>query len=370
MDAVVADATHGRREGPTLARSIPPVGLTVAAIAERAAIANGLSGVIHITEGERTLHSSAYGFANRSESIPNDPTTRFAQASGSKTFTACAVARLVETGCFSFDTCVASILEVWPPQFSPEVTVHHLLSHTSGIADYFDEESEDDDDWLALWEEHPTYTIRGPSDLLPLFRDGTPKFAPGARFSYCNSGYVALGLLIEQHARMPFSDFVRREVLETVGMNGSGYFALDALPSRTALNYLTGDDPDSLQTNLFAVPAHGQPDGGAFVTAPDMAMFWRAIRSGGVLAPETVEAMMTPHARVDGTLRYGYGMWISQQPDGSAVHYAEGCDPGVGFLSALWAERDATVTVISNTDGGVWPIFTEIIDALAQGPPA
>lgn len=323
------------------------------------------SGVIHVTERGRVLHSSAHGFANRAEKRPNTMTTRFAQASGSKTFTACAVARLVEEGSFAFDSRAADVLDLWPDDFDPRVTIRQLLSHTSGIPDYFDEETQDDDDWFALWDEHPTYTIHGPRDILALFADGTPKSEPGARFAYSNAGFVLLGVLIEQHAGMRFSDFIEQEVFRPAGMESSGYFRFDELPAGTAANYLTAEDPDSMRTNIFAVPFVGQPDGGAFVTAPDMARFWTALQDGDLLPPETVEQLMAPHADVAARgAHYGYGMWIASHKGGQVTPFAEGCDPGVGFLSGLWAERQTSVTVIGNTDAGVWPVYTPLLDAV------
>ncbi len=156
------------------------------------------SGVVLVEQDGEKLFGRAFGHANRAEEIPNTINTRFAQASGSKTFTAVAVARLVETGSFAFETRMVDCLDSWPSGFDSSVTVHHLLTHTSGIPDYFDEDEEDD--FEGLWAETPMYSIRGPIDLLHLFAYLPMKIAPGERFSYCNSGFAILGLLIEQHA--------------------------------------------------------------------------------------------------------------------------------------------------------------------------
>ena len=326
--------------------------------------AEPFSGVVSVEHAGEAVLSRGYGFANRADAILNTATTRFAQASASKTLTAVAISRLVEEGHIAFDSRMADCLEIWPPNFDAGVTVHHLLTHTSGVPDYFDEESADD--FEALWATLPTYGVRGPLDVFPLFADKPMKFPPGDRFSYCNSGFVLLGLLIEQHTGMPFSAYVEAEVLAPAGMHDSGYFAFDRLPPSTASNYLTDEDPDDPRTNIFTAPVVGQPDGGAFVTAPDMARFWSALSTHRLLTPSTTEQMLDAHVATGrGDDHYGYGVWIESSTTGSLIHRAEGVDPGVSFVSDMWTAEDLSITVISNTDGSVWPIYRAITRAIS-----
>lgn len=321
------------------------------------------SGVVLVEQDGERWFGRAFGHANRADEIPNTMNTRFAQASGSKTFTAVAVARLVETGSFAFETRMVECLDSWPSGFDSSVTVHHLLTHTSGIPDYFDEEEEDD--FEGLWTDTPMYSIRQPSDLLHLFADLPMKFAPGERFSYCNSGFVILGLLIEQHAGVAFSDYIEAEVLARAGMDDSGYFTLDRLPSRTAFNYLTGEDPDTPRINMYTVPIGGQPDGGAFVTAPDMTLFWSALGDHRLLSAASTEKLLSPHVATGrGQEAYGYGVWIDRGSQKPMVHHAEGGDPGVNFISSTLFEDRLSITVISNTDGGVGSLYRAITEAM------
>ncbi|MGB7860083.1 MAG: serine hydrolase, partial [Acidimicrobiia bacterium] len=215
-----------------------------------------------------------------------------------------------------------------------------------------------DEDFEALWAEVPTYSIRGPGDVLPMFADRPMKFEPGGRFSYCNSGYLMLGLLIEQHSGQSWSEYTHDRVIAVSGMADSGFYPMDRVPSRTALNYLTDEDPDDPRTNIFTVPSFPQPDGGAFVTAPDMARLWDALASGALLKPATLDAMKHQH-----TPGYGYGLWIEEQGD-RLIHHAEGGDPGVNFVSGVSFDTDTVVTVISNTDGGVAKIYRAIWEDL------
>lgn len=328
--------------------------------------AKPFSGVVAVHHGGEEVLSRAYGFANRADAILNAHNTRFAQASGSKTLTAAVVCHLVDEGHISFNSRLVDHLEVWPANFDRGVTVHHLLTHTSGVPDYFDEEV--DDDFEALWASLPTYQVRTPSDVFPLFAGKPMKFEPGERFSYCNSGFVLLGLLVEQHTGKPFADYVEAEVLAPAGMDDSGYFALDRLPPRTASNYLTEEAPDNPRTNIFSVPAVGQPDGGAFVTARDMVRFWSALRNHHLLTPPTTDRMLKAHVATGrGEDHYGYGVWIESGASGRVIHRAEGLDPGVSFVSDMWMADDLSITVISNTDGSAWPIYRAITEAVSSG---
>lgn len=330
----------------------------------RALDAGPFSGVVSVEHAGEAVLSRGYGFANRADAILNTANTRFAQASGSKTLTAVAIGRLVEEGDIAFDSRMADCLEIWPSNFDAGVTVHHLLTHTSGVPDYFDEEV--DDDFEALWATLPMYGVRGPLDVFPLFASKPMKFPPGERFSYSNSGYVLLGLLIEEHTGMPFAAYAEAEVFAPAGMHDSGYFASDRLPPSTASNYLTDEDPDDPRTNIFTVPVVGQPDGGAFVTAPDMAKFWSALSSHRLLTPSTTEQVLTAHVAAErGDDRYGYGVWIEPGISGSLIYRAEGLDPGASFVSDMWTAGDLSITVISNTDGSVWPTYRAIAEAIS-----
>lgn len=322
----------------------------------RQAKESDFSGVVSIRQSDAVLCARAFGYANRAEQIENTADTRFQMASGSKTFTAVAVCQLIERGCFDFDTALRDCLDIEFPHFDPNITIHHLLTHTSGIPDYFDEELMED--FEALWLEHPCYSMRGPKDFLPMFHSEPMKLPPGKRFSYSNAGFIVLGLLVEQWSGMSFADYVCQNVLERAGMVDSGYFAADRLPGRTALSYIV--EEDSWRSNIYAVPIIGQPDGGAYTTAPDMARFWAALAEGRLLESTLVERMLTAHALMKNkgeNVYYGYGVWIRKQGDTLERFYALGCDPGVTFISAVFPEKDLLATVIGNSDDAGWAMW-------------
>ena len=322
----------------------------------------GFSGILRVTRGDEVLLESCHGDANRADRIPVRPQTRFATASLSKMFTAVGVLDAAGRGELALEDPVVGLLpaDKRPTTLRDDVTVHHLLSHTSGIADYF-EEDEDlpgyREDYGAMWDELPTYRIRDYVTLLPLFADLPPICPPGTAYHYSNAGYVLLGILLAEVSGMPFAEAVERRVFEPAGMAASGYLAMDEVHPDVAQGYLRPLTPDGpWRTNVFSVPAVGGGDGGALVTAADVERFLRAIRSGGVWRGVTPELVLTRRATSSERWSVGYGVDIRDDD----VFGKDGGDPGVAALARHVPATDTTVVVLANVD---WD-ETEGLDAL------
>jgi CubicO group peptidase (beta-lactamase class C family) len=313
--------------------------------------ATPFSGVVGVYECGYAIFEHAYGLANRSEALPNTLATRFGTASGSKTFTAVAICQLVARGVLAFDTPLAACTPVPFPSFDPGVTIHHLLTHTSGIPDYFDEAIMDD--FAALWYDLPVYRLRSPADFLPLFQARPMQFAPGTRFHYNNAGFVVLALVVEHMTGMPFHHYVTEHVFQAGGMVDSGYFTTDQLPARTALGYIEDAPGTEWRTNIFAVPVIGGGDGGAYTTVADVITFWRGLHNNVFFPSETSHTLLTPHVQVHDQVFYGYGNWITVDSNGSPYKYVlAGSDPGVTFYTSSYPERDVQIVALGNTSHG------------------
>jgi CubicO group peptidase (beta-lactamase class C family) len=328
--------------------------------------AQPFSGVMMVRRGGEVIHARAYGLAHHAEEIPNRIDTRFATASGTKTFTATAVCQLADAGKIDLDAPISEYIREGLPQYDPAVTVHQLLSHTSGIADYLDDDLSDED-YAALFARYPVYTLHGPADYLPMFPDGMA-FKPGERFVYNNGAFILLALLVEMQSGMPYAKYVEAHVFARAGMSDSGFFESDHLPARTALGYLPDNGDDIWRTNVFLLPIRGGGDGGAYVTASDMGKFWDALLGDQLVSRQMRERMLRIHA-VDAdnpTNNYGYGVWITTDGAGQITRYAAiGGDQGVDFASALMPQYDSLVTVIGNTKGPTWTLFAQLCAAMA-----
>ncbi len=312
---------------------------------------NTYNGVITIYAHGQVIFNHAYGYANRSELIPNRLNTRFGIASGGKIFTAAAIGRLVQEGKLSFDTPVVGIVSAEFPSLSDKVLVRHLINHTSGIADYFDEEELDD--YEAFWLDKPVYTMKQARDFLPLMTGQPAKFPPGEKFAYNNGAFILAGLVVEKISGMVFQDYIETNVFGPAYMRASGYFRTDQLPQHTALGYI--DDGDSWRSNIFAIPIRGHGDGGPYTTTADMNRFWSAFFGKRYFKDEVLQTMLTPQIKVseDGVFQYGLGCWISDAMPARA-YYVVGEDPGVEFYSGYFPDVDLQITLTANANGALW----------------
>ncbi len=313
------------------------------------------SGVIFIREDKVTLLEQGYNLANKAEEIPNRSDTRFGIASGAKIFTAVAICQLVEKGLLSFDTRLSDCLNIPFPYFDRAITIHQLLTHSSGIPDYFDEEEMND--FEALWQQRPMYRMCTPQDFLPLFQNRPMKLPPGSRWSYNNAGYIVLGLVVEELSGRSFTEYVEGQIFARAGMTDSGYFAMDRLPARTAYGYISVGQ-DQWRTNIYAVPVIGGPDGGVFITVQDMARFWDNLLNNQLLSQTTTQKMLFPQlaAETQGLdIFYGYGVYIIRQQNEVISYFVCGQDPGTKFYSSVYPDKKIDFTIIANTNKATWP---------------
>lgn len=320
----------------------------------------GFSGVVRSDRGERIELARAYGLAHRGFEIANQVDTRFAIASGAKGFTALAVVSLIEEGVLELSTPARSVLGHDLPLIDDGVTVEQLLAHRSGIGDYLDEEAgtEVADYVMPV----PVHELATTEDYLAVL-DGYPsKFAPGERFAYSNGGYVVLALIAERTSGVPFHELVEQRVCRPAGMMDTEYLRSDELPARTALGYVECDG--AWRTNVFHLPVRGSGDGGIYSTAADVHALWRAFVAGRIVSTEWVAEMVRPRSVVPRqSMRYGLGFWLHASTDAVVL---EGCDAGVSFRSLHDRRAHVTVTVISNTAEGAWPIARYLEDVTSS----
>ena len=327
---------------------------------------HAFSGVISIRRRDTLLYERAAGYADRSNRIENTSDTRFGIASGTKFFTALAIGKLIDARKLSFSTRLKDCVALDFLRYSPEITIRHLLTHTSGIPDYFDEEKITDFDNFTV--SIPWYELRGPRDYLAVFPDEGIKLTPGERFSYSNGGYILLGVVVEELTGLKYQDYVEQEIFEAIGMNQSGYFALNKLPEKTASGYV--EEGDGWRTNVFNLPIVGASDGGAFTTVQDIATLWSAFWECDILPKELVDIYVQPYVKAETEgehTYYGHGLWIREDEDRSREEYITGCDAGVSFNSSVNRDNDLQVTVISNTTDGAWPVLRDIDTAFKGG---
>ena len=328
-------------------------------------IAPSFRGVAYVLRNDEVVLEYAGGCRDYANELPNTIDTKFASASAGKVFVAVGILQLIEKGKLRFEDTIGELIRIDWKDIDPGITVEQLLRHTSGIPDYFDETVMEE--YEELWVDYPNYKIRQNDDLLPLFIDKPMMYPKGTKFQYNNTGYVVLAMIIERLTRQPFDEYLRENVFEPCNMSGTGYYELDRLPAKCAVNYVWCNSAEDLRTNIFCVDAKGTGAGGAFITVKDIANFWKGLLEGKLLSTEMTASMLKKHSGEGDDPEegyYGYGVWIIDGNGGEDIPYFQGCDPGVSFISEYNPNKNMISVYVSNYGDNVWKIARDIRNAL------
>lgn len=308
------------------------------------------SGVVLLARDGKPLYQKACGLANRMGKVPNSMETRFATASVTKMFTAVAVVQLISDGKLRWDTPVVEFLGLGEVAIPDSVTVMQLLTHTSGIADYMDEE--DASGFENLWKAIGPCAVDTPGKLLPFFMDEAPVQAPGVGFDYNNAGYILLGLVLEKAVGAPYDEVIRRAVFHKCGMEHTDFLTSASVAEDIAEGYIPIRDGDNClvgwERNIFSVPAYGLPDGGAYATAWDLVSFMRNLREGRLLNSRYTDIFLHPVVPVDKNWKYGCGLWFDVEGDRIWRYGHTGEDPGVSARVYYYPVFDLDLVILGN----------------------
>ncbi|HRH42212.1 MAG TPA: serine hydrolase domain-containing protein, partial [Pyrinomonadaceae bacterium] len=305
--------------------------------------ADRFSGTVLIAKGDQIIFQKAYGMAEKTFAVPNKIDTKFNLASMNKIFTAIAVAQLVEAGKLSFEDSLAKILPEYPNQLNAQkIKIKHLLSHTAGLGDFFD-----NPEFRPFRQKY-----QNPQDYFRLFADKPLFFEPGARFSYSNAGFVVLGAVIEKVSGENYFDYIREHIYKPAGMMNTDSYELTEVVPNLAVGYgRFEDDPmgvDPRRSNIAFLPWKGSPAGGGYSTAPDLLKFVQAFRSNKLISAKMKEVLIETKTKMIGSHRpgdYGYG-FIIEEFLGKKVFGHSGGGANSGINSHLKVFADGSYTVI------------------------
>lgn len=296
----------------------------------------------------RVVKQSAYGLANVELSVPASDETLFQIASITKTFTAVGIMSLVEEGKFSLDDGVRKLLPNLPVSWAG-VKVRHLLSHTSGLPDV--SLGDDTDEVIAE-------TL--PEALRKLARMPF-KSRPGAKWSYNETGYVLLGMIIEKVSGLSYEEFMARRFFRPLGMTRTLYGDDRAVVQGRASMYTRyerqtdeGPSPEGLWTYRNIYPPYTYMGAGLNTNVSDLSKWDTALSEGRILKPSTLEEMWRPVTLNDGrvfhlekNLAYANGWLVYELPGHRAVgHSGSDATSYIRFL-----DDRLTVAVLTNCQG-------------------
>ena len=328
----------------------------------RQAEGDQFSGTVLLAHGGRPVLTRSYGMADKSRSIPNGRDTIFTLASMTKCFTGVAIGRLVQEGQVALHETVGTYLDGFSEE-TGKVTVHQLLTHTAGLGNY--PEAADFLPGLSEWDSAAEMM----DGVMAIIRrmETQPRFVPGTRHVYSNSGYVVLGAIVARVSGLSYHDYVRQQVLARAGMRRSDLYTRPQVIARRdiAHPYLAqpaGERVDFTTHDYFGFV--GGPADGVYSTASELLEFVGALREGRLLNPAFTELFTGGKVPLLPTDRpvtpaqsrfYGYG-FRNTVVGGQRIFGHSGSGPGRATNLDIYPDLDFVAVILSNYDTSVEPI--------------
>jgi D-alanyl-D-alanine carboxypeptidase len=318
-----------------------------------------LAGVsVAVMQGDDTLAWTARGYADLENRVPATPSTVYRIGSIAKQLTAAAILQQVERGAIDLDDDVAKYV----PEYSrrrKHVTIRQLLNHTSGIKDLND-----------LGDRFSrTLAVDLPQkDILALIRDQPFGFQPGTKWSYANTGYYLLGVILERVTGMAYADYIKQRVAGPAGLAATTYCDTRSLITHRARGYdAVGvaflNATHMSMTNPFSAA-------GLCSTLGDLTTWARALRSGKVISRQSYEVMTTPvGAAARASPPYGFGVWVIQSRGRRYITH-HGLMAGFNAVLSEVPSDSLTIAVLTNTSGLGASILGGRLGSVILGIPA
>jgi len=303
----------------------------------------GFSGVVLVGRGDAIETIAPYGLADRATRRGNTAETRFNLGSINKTFTAIAVAQLIQQGRLSLDDPLAKHVPDYPNRVvAARITIRDLLAHRAGVATFM----------------RADFGTASVAEMVRLVGSEPQVFEPGARQEYSNGGYILLGRIVEIASGQSYADYVAEHIYRRAGMTASGFVGKTE-GGQVALGYFSADAEGRPMMGGPSVgsnpPAPGNPAGGGYASAADLFRFARSLRGGRLL-----DARMTEYV-LNGTFAAEpkFGFALREQTIGGRRFLGNGGGaPGVNAEFRFEPDGDLTAVVLANSSP---PAATELL---------
>ncbi len=292
-----------------------------------------------------SVASVSLGYADLEHQVPVVPETRFGVASITKAFTGLALLKLRESGRIDLDAPIQRYVPAFPTKAGGVITPRLLAAHLAGIRHWAQERTP------ALYAQH----FDDVNDILPLFKDDTLIARPGTAENYSSYGYNLLGAAIQSASGVKYEDYVRREIIDKLGLRDTGFDDVRRVLPRRARRY-SYFHPWTFVVDssaVYRVPdwdySHNVAGGNMYATAADLVRLGRAVIQPGLLSRESLNLLYTP-TKVD-TLaaRMSYGFFVTPAPT-RRLHIG-GSNAGLQAGLFIYPDQDLVIAVLSNTWG-------------------
>ncbi len=293
---------------------------------------------IAIVENGKVIFKKGYGIADLDSKTIITPSTNFNIGSMTKQFTAYCILKLISQKKLSLNDKLIRYFPDFNPEVANAVTIRDLLTHSSGIMDYYD------------YVDKKRYTEFSDKDILPVLEPiDSVYFRPGSRFRYSNTGYCLLALIVAKVSGKPFPEFVRDNIFKPLKMENSAVIHPDFKIVNRAFGYEFKNDSFKLsdaKQNLFFST---EGDGGVYTSIDDYVKWITAIQSGKVLNPHLIKEAQSPQFLIDSSkdVSYGFGWFIAGSGDNRLI-YHPGSNGGFRSIVLMKPSQKYAVVIFSN----------------------
>ncbi|MBX3728329.1 MAG: beta-lactamase family protein [Candidatus Sumerlaeia bacterium] len=298
------------------------------------------NGIAMVADDGRVIFEKSYGYANEEWGMRPDRHTKFRLASITKQFTALMILQLAEEGKLSLDDTITKHLPWYRQDTGSRITIHQLLTHTSGIPNYSD---------------FSGFFSTGPSRMHYEMREFVEKYCsndlasePGESYAYCNSGYYILGAILEEIEGKPWEQVVDERIAQRGGMPDTGAYSHTRLMPRRAQGYRRDSD-GTLQPTGHQDMTIWRAAGSMYSTGQDMLQWDRALRENLLLGAEWKEKMFS---RQRGSYGYGVNVIRIENPSGETIRYMGHSGSYAGFNNYFCHFPDTGEAVVLLNNGG------------------
>ena len=310
------------------------------------------NGAALVAENGKVVYKGAFGMANMEWNIPNTPDTKFRLGSITKQFTATATLQLVEQGKIKLDAKITDYLPDYRKDTGDKVTIHHLLTHTSGIPSYTGQPG-----FFENVSRNP-YKV---DEFVKKYASGNLEFEPGSKFSYDNSGYFLLGAIIERVTGKPYEQVVKENIFDPLGMKNTGYDHHATIIPKRASGY--SKTPDGYTNAVYLDMSIPYAAGSLYSTVEDLYLWDQALYTDKVLSAQSKALMYKPFLE-----NYAYGWAVTNgsfkqndQPVQVITH-----DGGInGFTTTIvrFPKEKNLIVMLDNTGSGY---LNRLSDSIAR----
>ncbi|MBD3638651.1 MAG: beta-lactamase family protein [Crocinitomicaceae bacterium] len=315
-----------------------------------------ISGTILLAKGDRILYLDSCGEASKRFHVPNNTNTKFNLGSMNKMFTGIAVVKLAQEGKLGFsDKLDKYVDESWlSKETASKVSIHQLLTHSSGLGDYFS-----DNYWNSSRE-----LYRSLNDFKPLVED-TLYFEPGSSFQYSNTGMLLLGVVIEKVTGQSYFDYVKKNIYLPLGMINTDSYEMDAPVENLAIGYMRAGNEYGWMNNIFTHVLKGGPAGGGFSSVHDLHKFGVSLLKEEILDQKNLDILFDFHQELPESMakgyrysHYGYGFMMGKKDEKLNLGHLGGF-PGISSGLNIEANSGYMIITLSNYD--LWGAFLNLV---------